>query len=74
MFPFNPPENVTTPGGQKETTGRKELMYNELFYLRKKCFILRIFRLLFFGESTNFKICDFIIDNATNKLHFRLFL
>ena len=36
---------------------------NELFYLKKKCFVLKI-DLRVFGESTNFEICNVMIDSA----------
>ena len=35
---------------------------NKFFHLHEKCFVLKIFRFYVFYESTNFKICDVIID------------
>ena len=36
-------------------------MYNELFYLNKKCLVLKMFSFFAFDESTNFKICDIVM-------------
>ena len=50
---------------------------NEFFYLKKgQCFVLEISRLFFFFffKSTNFKMCDVIIDIAKQLMEVTLML
>ena len=46
------------------------LIYDEFFWLEKKCFGLEIFKFSILGESTNLKICE----KNHHRIYFQVFL